>query len=208
MENFEKIVEFESLLRSTNRKGIEDLLKYIQSTNFYNDPASTVFHSCHEGGLLEHSLYVYKCLKAKKDEVVWKKKLSDIPDESLIIIGLLHDLCKANTYKVEYRNKKVYSPTGKKYDEQGNYDWQSVPAFVNDDQEPLGHGEKSVILAMKFIELTDAEMYAIRWHMLFTDYTFSGGGGKTVGSAVEKYPVILAVSEADLEATYLFEKKE
>ena len=60
-----KIEEFENLLLSTKREGVEALLEFVRKSDFYTAPASTRFHSCHEGGLLEHSLNVYKCLKEK-----------------------------------------------------------------------------------------------------------------------------------------------
>ena len=60
----ELISEFERLLTSVNRDGIDKLLAYIRKSDFYRAPASTRFHSCHEGGLLEHTLNVYHCLVA------------------------------------------------------------------------------------------------------------------------------------------------
>ena len=95
----ENILRFEELLGSVQKEGISKLMNYIRnSTDFYKSPASTRFHLACEGGLLQHSLNVYDCLVAKKESPIWKPILSDIPDESLIIMALLHDLCKANFY--------------------------------------------------------------------------------------------------------------
>ena len=77
--------EFINLLRSTNREGIEEVIQFLERTDFYKAPASTRFHGSYEGGLLEHSMKVY---------------------EILIIIALPHDVCKVNFYKVDYRNAK------------------------------------------------------------------------------------------------------
>ena len=52
--------EFIELLKSTNRDGIDKLLAWIEKSDFYKAPASTRFHGSYEGGLLEHSLNVYK----------------------------------------------------------------------------------------------------------------------------------------------------
>ena len=57
--------EFIELLKSTNRDGIDKLLAWIEKSDFYKAPASTRFHGSYEGGLLEHSLNVYKVLKQK-----------------------------------------------------------------------------------------------------------------------------------------------
>ena len=97
--------EFLLLLQSVQREGIDKLLAYIEKTDFFKAPASTRFHGNHEGGLLEHSLNVYHLLKEK----LLHKPYSDIvkaSDETIILITLLHDFCKANYYTVDYRNKK------------------------------------------------------------------------------------------------------
>ena len=97
MENKERFI---SLLTSVKRDGIEDLLKWLEESDFYEAPASTRFHGSYKGGLLQHSLNVY-------DEL--KRLLSVYPEiqvseESVIISALLHDLCKANLYAVEKKN--------------------------------------------------------------------------------------------------------
>ena len=54
--------EFRNLILSINREGIERLVDFIDSTDFYTAPASTKFHGSYEGGLLEHSMKVYELL--------------------------------------------------------------------------------------------------------------------------------------------------
>lgn len=204
MQN-KNIERFESLLLSCNRDGMDKLLEFIRKSDFYTAPASTRFHNCHEGGLLEHSLNVYDCLMDKLECNTWYRFCEDIPKESLTLIALLHDICKTYMYAVEYKNKKIYSEHGSKSDSQGRYDWESVPGYTVDDKMPLGHGEKSAFLVDEFIALKPVERYAIRWHMGFTEpkenYNY-------LSAAIRKYPVILAIHEADLEATYLLEKEE
>ena len=172
--------EFIKLLRETGRDGIEDLINFLNRTDFFEAPASTRFHGCYKGGLLEHSLKVYEILKTKTED-----------SPSVRIIALLHDVCKANFYKVDYRNAK---------NEQGV--WEKVPYYTIDDTIPYGHGEKSVMMISEYIKLTPEERYAIRWHMGFTEpkELYS-----TIGAAYKKYPVALLVHEADLEATYFYD---
>lgn len=204
MQN-KNIERFESLLLSCNRDGMDKLLEFIRKSDFYTAPASTRFHNCHEGGLLEHSLNVYDCLCAKKASGIWQSVLNQIDDKSLIIIALLHDLTKVYCYSIEYKNKKIYSDYGSKSDSQGRYDWESVPSFVWNDLMPMGHGEKSVILASEYIKLKPIEVYGILHHMGFT---LPKENYNTLSAAIRKYPLVLAVHEADLEATYLLEKEE
>ena len=201
---------FEELLASVDRAGIDKLLGYIRKTDFYRAPASTRFHLACEGGLLQHSLNVYDCLIAKKESPVWKPILAEIPDESLIIMALLHDLCKANFYKEGTKNQKTYDPEKvaaaepwqHKHDQMGDYIWETVKTYQIDDQLPLGHGEKSVMLIQCYIRLTMQEVMAIRWHMGFSE---AKENYNAVGQAMEKYPVVLALHEADLEATKILE---
>lgn len=179
--------EFISLLRSTNREGIEELIDFIDRTDFYKAPASTRFHGNFEGGLLQHSMKVYEIFKSKIEHSVIDL---DVSEDTIIISALLHDICKVNFYKVDYRNAK---------NEFG--EWEKVPYYTVDDTIPYGHGEKSVMMITEYIKLTVEEKYAIRWHMGFTEpkelYT-------TIGQAYKKYPIALLMHEADLEATYFF----
>ena len=180
--------EFIKLLKETNREGIDNLINFLENSDFFKAPASTRFHGNKEEGLLEHSLKVYEILKEKV------KNASipiNTPDDSIKIIALLHDICKTNFYKIDYRNAK---------NELGV--WEKVPYYTIEDTIPYGHGEKSVMMVSEFIKLTNEEKYAIRWHMGYTEpkelYT-------TIGLAYSKYPVALLTHEADLEATYFFD---
>lgn len=201
----ELIKKFEQLLTSVKRDGIDKLLAYIRKSDFYRAPASTRFHSCHDGGLLEHSMNLYECLLSKKQNPIWAEVLREVDDESLILVALLHDLCKSYLYVPEFKNKKVYSDTGTKKDEGGRFDWQAVKGYSTDDKIPYGHGEKSVMMIEEFIKLKPIERYAIRWHMGFTE---PKEYWNTLTTAIKKYPVILAVHQADMEATYLLEEEE
>jgi hypothetical protein len=106
---------------------------------------------------------------------------------------LLHDLCKTYYYTTDTRNVKE------------NGVWVQKPYYAVDDKYPYGHGEKSVMMIEQFIKLSMVERMAIRWHM----GAYSGEKDwNTLGIAYEKYPLVLALHEADMEATYLMEKKD
>ena len=179
--------EFIRLLRSTNREGIEEVIQFLEKSDFYKAPASTRFHGSFEGGLLEHSMKVYEILKHKVKNSVLDLNVSD---DTLIIIALLHDICKVNFYKVDYRNAK---------NERG--EWEKVPYYTVDDTIPYGHGEKSVMMITEYMKLTVEEKYCIRWHMGFTE---PKEAYNTLGQAFKKFPLALILHEADLEATYFY----
>lgn len=209
--NKQNQTRFEELMRQVNREGKGELLKYIkEETDFFTAPASTNFHLACEGGLLQHSLNVYDCLMLKKQNPVWEPILRDVPQESLIIVSLLHDLCKANFYVKGTKNVKTYDPEKVaaaekwqvKHDAQGDFIWETVPGYRIEDSLPLGHGEKSVIMIMDHMGLTEEEQISLRWHMGFSEEksTYS-----SVGKAIELYPIVLCLHEADVEASKLFE---
>lgn len=175
---------YKNLLLSTKRKGIVELIDWLENSDFIVAPASTRFHNCHEGGLLEHSLNVYKEASRQKDLI----KLFNVPQDSIIIASLLHDLCKVNYYKVEMRNTKV------------NGAWVQEPYYTVDDFLPIGHAEKSVIIAQQFIQLNEVEIAMIRNHMGFSKDEMSN-----VSALFNKYPESLIIHNADLIATYVLE---
>ncbi len=176
------------------REGADKLLAYLLSSScdFFAAPASTRFHSAYSGGLLDHSLNVYYCLKDYLERPRVKETYKLNPsDETIAIVSLLHDLCKVNCYKPSTRNVK---------DSHGV--WHSVPTFNFEDDMPYGHGEKSVYIISGYMKLTREEAFAIRYHMGFS------GSEETyiVGNAFEKFPLAFALSTADMEATYFMEE--
>ena len=181
--------EFIELLKSTNREGMENLLNFLEKSDFYKAPASTRFHGNYEAGLLEHSLKVYEIYKEKI-----KQSGLETPEASVIISALLHDICKTNFYKVDYRNAK-----------NARGEWEKVPYYAIEDTIPYGHGEKSVMMLTEYIKLTNEEKYSIRWHMGFTEPKELYN---TISTVYERYPLALALHEADLEASYILESRK
>lgn len=172
------------------RQGSKELLDWITNkTDFFVAPASSKFHNAFEGGLADHSLNVYQAMIDRYND--------GKPDESMAIAALLHDLCKAEFYKVSQRNVKN-EVTGQ---------WEKVNYYTIDDKFPFGHGEKSVFLIERFMRLKVEEAIAIRWHMGGFDDA-ARGGSFAINGAFEKYPLAVKLHIADIEATYLIEGKE
>lgn len=184
--------EFVSLLLSTKRQGMEELLAWLDTTDFYTAPASTKSHGAYEGGLLIHSLSVYRIL------CNFSKNIKNVDKNAIIISGLLHDLCKTNFYIKTVRNVKI----------PGERRWEEVQGYGIDDTLPMGHGEKSVYMAMKYIRLTDEEAMAIRWHMGGYDDAARGyAGAMSESKAYQTYPLAAAVAIADMYDTYIIDAK-
>ena len=174
------------------REGSDKLLDFLlNGSDFFTAPASTRYHGAHEGGLVEHSLNVYDCLKDMMERLNERYGI-EYPEESIAIAGLLHDICKVNFYKTSYRNVK---------DETGR--WQSVPYYTIEDTLPYGHGEKSAYIVSAYMRLTRDEAFAIRYHMGFSGTEDPGN----VGRALEMFPLAYATCCADMEAAFLMEGK-
>jgi len=178
-------------LRKVNREGMDALIEFlVENTDYFTAPASTKYHGNYEGGLIRHSNNVVNLLYEKN-----KRYNLGIPDESVIICGLLHDICKCNFYQKSVKWEKE------------NGKWKSFLSYSIKDTMPLGHGAKSVIILQEFIKLTDLEKYMIMWHMY--NHDLSEYNKYTLNNAVELHPAIVAMYTADLESsTYLEEKVE
>lgn len=183
--------EFLSLARENiGRDGIDELLKYIETTDFFTAPCSTRFHLSEPGGLCAHSLNVYKrLLRLCKNEYG-----EDVDKEKITICALFHDLCKANYYKTTTRNVKE------------NGAWVERPYYTIEDTLPYGHGEKSVYIINGYMRLTREEAIAINWHMGGFDPRAQASDG-TYSAAYNKYPFAVLLHIADLMATYIDEKE-
>ena len=171
------------------RDGADALLEWVLSSDFFRAPASTRYHGNYEGGLVEHSLNVYHCLK---EELEFSGLKDTYSDETVAITALFHDICKANFYKKGTRNVKE------------NNQWVVKEVFEIDEKFPCGHGEKSIIILQNFLRLSAEEIYAIRAHMGGFD-TSVKGGDYFIGKIFEKSKLALLLHLADMKATYLLE---
>jgi hypothetical protein len=122
---------------------------------------------------------------------VGQRKLFDkISYDNVLISALGHDVCKADFYGEEMRNVKE------------NGKWVQKPYFMVKDKFPYGHGEKSVLILSRFMELTVQEQMAIRWHMgLGNDYAMNCA----LNEANKISPLVPLLHMADYEATNVLE---
>lgn len=195
------IARFERELGKVQRPGMDKLLEYIQKSDFYTAPASTKYHLAAPGGLLQHSLNVLDALRGQltRDETgenwlytVGGTTVATIPEDSVTIMALLHDICKTHFYGTSTRNVKN-DATGK---------WEKVPFYTVDDKMPLGHGPKSAMIVKQYTTLTTAEMYAI-WHHMGFNGNFEND--TAVGQSIEMFPAVLALHTADMMASRFME---
>ena len=192
--------EFVSLLNSTERPGIDDVIKDLEELGFFEAPASAGHHLNVAGGLVEHSLNTCKAALAvfegmQKIEPYLKR---EVKRESIIIASLLHDVCKSDIYKRSVKRRKTSFGT-----------WEDAEGYkLTYKNFPMGHGEKSLVMLLcSGLELYDNEMLAIRWHM--------GAWGINMNSYEEQrnydaartlYPLVSIIQTADGLAASIMER--
>ena len=193
--------EFISLLKSTGREGVDELIEMLDDgkMHFFTAPASVNHHLNNDGGLLLHSLNTCKAgLKLREMAIEMNPELEgQLKRDSVIIATLLHDICKAD----------IYVPTIKKRKGEDGI-WREVDTYeINYSNFPMGHGEKSAMLAfMSGLEIYDDELLAIRWHMTVWDLPMQSYELlKNINTARDEHPLCSLVQLADGFAANLLE---
>lgn len=196
---------FLNLVNSIEREGVDKelLIRQLEGSDFFDAPASAVYHNAFRGGLCSHCLGVYSILRA-----FMKMFFPDncpYSEDSIKIVALFHDFDKMNKYERTVRNQKVYSDAGTKYDEMGKFDWVSVPGYKHkDDSErfQLGtHGENSVFMTETFIPLSAEEHSAILNHHSLYD-----NPNLKISPIYNRYSLACLLHLADMASTYVMEK--
>jgi hypothetical protein len=184
----ENKARFLDICAGIKRAGIDELVAWLEKSDFFTAPASTRYHGNHDGGLLEHSLNVYDELERI---IPVYPQLESTKEDSIRIVSLFHDLCKVGMYQTEKRNRK---------NSEGQ--WESYDYYsINEKFCFGGHGSKSMYIVQSFMKLTPAEAVSINCHMGI------GDGNSYVGNAFEQYPLAWALHVADEAATFLLESE-
>ncbi len=192
------IKRFVSLLRETQREGIDLVIDRLEDKGFFEAPASTKFHLNIAGGLLQHSLNVYDVAVRQREMMLGlKPELENrLPMDSVKIASLLHDVCKSSVYKPA-KERQLLSRFVK---EVGTY-------RIDYTDYPAGHGEKSALqLLMWGLRLTEDEVLAIRWHMSVWHLPMNANDIiANYGVAQDKCPLLMLIQISDSIATNIVE---
>lgn len=201
-QNKERFLALVSSIQRNNAN-LEGLINWLENSDFFVAPASHKYHASYKGGLCEHSLHVYDNLKALVKDFGME---GIITEDTCKIVGLLHDLAKINFYKLDYKNKKVYSETGSKRDEQGRFDWISVKEYTYlDDSERFlygNHETTSEYYIRSFIPLSYIESIAIIHHHGNMSWDSMQDN---IGGIWNAYPLATLIYIADLESAFINE---
>jgi hypothetical protein len=146
-EKYERL--FERL--SERKKQVLDFKAFLEKeTSWLTSPASTRFHLNVEHGLLLHSVgTTYNALKIKESFA------PDLPDESVVISALFHDLGK-----IGLPGKPYYLPNDNKWE----IEKRGITYKINSEIITMNIAVRSLYLVGKFIPLTEEEAQAIVAH--------------------------------------------
>ena len=139
-----------------NRKiQFEALMAFMEDeTTWLTSPASTKYHLCTEGGLLEHSVNVAECMLKIRAVLA-----PEISEESCVIVSFIHDFGKVgmpgNPQYLINKTTENQHKSGHKPD---------APYRFNKDLTYLSVPVRSLYLSSKHIELTEQEVQAIVYH--------------------------------------------
>lgn len=151
---FERYSFLKSLVKD-RKEQFDRLISFMEKeTAWLTAPASTKYHLCKEGGLLEHSVNVAETMLKIKSAIA-----PEISDESCVIVALLHDLGKVGMpgnpqYLINEPSEKQ-----KKYGYKPDY-----PYRFNSELTYLSVPVRSIYLALQHINLTEEEVQAIVYH--------------------------------------------
>lgn len=197
----EKFIEI--YRKHITRPGSEELLAYLEKSDFFVAPASHKYHLSIPGGLCMHSVGVYNRLRElfirEKELKGDFTELTPEQEETIAICGLLHDLCKISFYQQVKKSRKTgrMLPNGKP-------EWEDYYGYDIEEKLVYGHGEKSVYIASGFMRLTREEAMAIRWHM----GSWMEGEARNAGNAFKQYPLACLTHLADMMSTNLDERDD
>ncbi len=153
----ELTARYEALKEKVSERWAEfaELMKFVETeTEYLTAPASTKFHLCKEGGLLEHSVNVAETLLKLKATLA-----PEISDESCVVVALLHDLGKAGMPGKPQYIKNEPTPKQKAYGYPA-----SKPYRFNNDLLYLSVPVRSLYLVASRFPLTEEEAQAIVYH--------------------------------------------
>lgn len=172
------------LLKETKRNGIEQLIEAMEQGGFFEAPCSSDKHLCIEGGLAKHSLNVVHGMMNLNEALK-----ADLPWDSIVICGLLHDLGKMGDHgKANYVENILKS---------GNVS-AAKPYRSNTDLIYLPHEIRSAMIAERYIELSEDEEAAILWHNgLYGQFKYDIPGKET--------PLYMVLHWADMWASRITE---
>lgn len=181
---------FKKLLYSTNVEGMDKLIAHLEIDGFFDAPASSKYHLAEPNGLLKHSLNVYDAMEVSTREFCSPHYTTKAPftHDDVIIVSLLHDVGKMG-----FRGKAAYVDKVLKSGKSA-----ADPYEINKELIKIPHQDLSLLICSQYIELTEQQMVAIKFH----NGLYSPDGRDISG---KETPLMIALHFADMWASRVME---
>lgn len=179
INNFVKMMEAAQLT--------DDFKDWLMKEGFFTAPASTKYHGAYEGGLFDHCFEVTESLLNMTESLglQWQNPRSPL------IVGMFHDLCKVDNYEKVIDDEGILMFGSDVADgEEYHYEHSTAPLLP-------GHGDKSVMMLSRWLQLTEEEILCIRYHM----GAYEKDNWDYYDKAIRKFPNVLFTHTADMYAS-------
>lgn len=190
--------------RFIKRDGLENLLNWLERSDFFVCPASTQYNLPVEGGLCQHSLNVVNNLV----ELFYGKSLNDLTEEdeqiffeneagieTIVLVALFSSINKANCYVKDFKNVKING----KWEQQEYWRWDEKFIYS-------GRGGKSVYIIQQYMKLWIEEAQAIAFFLAGEDNVFSNVIDTTYKKVFENSRLALYLHLAEMNSTYYLDR--
>lgn len=186
------------LLLNTSRKGMGNLVDYMEENGFFTAPCSTSHHLSKEGGLAEHSLNVCDIAISLIAAFDAESRLI----ESVIICSLLHDIGKMGQFgKPNYVPNMLKGRATKANPNPEPYQSDKKPYTTNPELLLVDHEVRALSIISRYIDLTEEEQQAILWHNgLYGPFKYEIQGKET--------PLYMILHFADMWASRIVEAED
>jgi len=168
---------------------IEPIIKYLDSVQYFEKPATAQYNGAYAGGLCEHALDLYNEL-AQLCNAYFPGTYSE---EDIIKVSLFKDIYRAEMYEFYKKNVKNET-TGQ---------WEAVGAYRTKEERPVfgDLGFSSYMIAKNFISMSDEVIEAICYAALSGNYTVD------IHNIREKHPLITLTTMAEFASVYFLNRK-
>lgn len=169
-ERFRELLQKAATLKPEKANGINKLLDWLETTDFYIAPASIKYNGNIDEGLCAEAIQTYDTLE--KLNITFNENLDEY---SILIISLLHNLGRINNFKKVIKGAYKKDENGvtiqpKIWEEKEARDYNPNPEMV------LNEEIKSIFFIQHFIKLSLEEAEAISAFQ-----NFAGCSDKEIG---------------------------
>lgn len=183
-QKFENKQKFVDLLAMAGID-ITAVMKYLESVDYFEKPATTQYNGSYAGGLCEYALKLCHELGVLCNAYC----PGQYKEADVIKVALFKELYRAEMYE-SYSKRQLNEATGQ---------WETIVAYRTKDNRPTfgDLGFSSYMIAKYFVEFTDEQIEAIVQATGLNNYSVD------IRDVMKSYKLVTLTKMADLAVNYL-----